>query len=86
MAFEVDYTIYVCDVLVTSEGEVRVKLYRHSLTKTLSKLKHHHLVLAKSCWQVVSRSQTVVSRSQTAFFLLYWDGKKGLVHLTINSI
>ena len=41
-----------CDVLVMSEAWV--KLYRSRLTETLSKLKRCRLVLAISCWQVMS--------------------------------
>ena len=49
-----------CDVLVTNEGEARKKLYRHSLMKTLPKLKCHHLVLAISCRQVMSPANEVI--------------------------
>ena len=43
-----------CDDHVPVTSEARVKLYRHRLTKTLWKLKHHHLVLAISYRQVMS--------------------------------
>ena len=46
-----------CDVLVTSEAGI--KLYHRRLTETLPKLKHH-LVLAKSCWQVMSPANEVI--------------------------
>ena len=48
-----------CKVLVMSEA--RVNLYRHRLTKTLLKLKHHHLVLEVSCRQVMSPANRVIS-------------------------
>ena len=46
------------DVLAMSEA--RVKLCRHRLTKTLPKLKRHHLVLAISCRQVMSPANQVI--------------------------
>ena len=47
-----------CDVLVTSEAGV--KLYHCKLIETLPKLKRHHLVLAISCWQVMSLANQVI--------------------------
>ena len=72
------------DVLVTSEA--RAKLYRHRLTKTLSKLIRNHLVLAISCRQVMSLANQVISLwiSPTAgysdfiVYSLYWVNSKEL--------
>ena len=47
-----------CDFLVTSE--VGGKLYRHRLIETLLKLKQCHVVLAISCWQVISLANLVI--------------------------
>ena len=47
-----------CDFLVMSEAGV--KLYHHRLAETLWKLKHRRLVLAISCWQVLSPANLVV--------------------------
>ena len=47
-----------CDVPVTSEAGV--KLYYRRLTETLPKLNGHHLLLAKSCQQVMSLAKKVI--------------------------
>ena len=46
------------ELLVMSEAGV--KLYHHRLTETLSKLKRRHLVLAITCWQVMSSANPVI--------------------------